>query len=137
LQAGVFSAALLYVPVANAQSKEEVYAYIIQCGIKHPEVVMRQCLLETGHLKSPYLMKRNNLFAFRVTEEYMKFAHWKESVEYYKRWQQRHYKNHKEGYYTFLKRIKYSEAGHYLEVLRKVKVPSTAFYDLAETAYIP
>ena len=82
-------------------------------------------------------MKRNNLFAFRITEEYMKFASWKESVEYYKRWQGRHYNNPAENYYVFLKRIKYSESDNYLDVLRKIKVPSPAFYELAETAFVP
>lgn len=82
---------------------------------------MQQALLETGHLASPYLMKRNNLFAFRVTEEYMSFKNWKASVEYYKRWQDRHYTNHQEDYYTFLKRKHYSGSPNYTDVLKKVR----------------
>jgi len=83
---------------------------------------MQQCLLETGHLKSAYLMKRNNLFAFRITEEYMHFANWKDCVEYYKRWQDRHYKNSRENYYTFLKRYHYSGSSNYTEVLKRVSI---------------
>jgi len=87
---------------------------------------MQQCLLETGHLQSPYLMKRNNLFAFRVTEEYMYFDNWKAAVEYYKRWQDRHYKNTKEDYYAFLKRYHYSGSVNYVEVLRRVRIKNVA-----------
>lgn len=83
---------------------------------------MQQCLLETGHLGTRYLMKRNNLFAFRVTEEYMHFTNWKESVEYYKRWQDKHYKNQGENYYSFLKRIHYSGSQNYVDVLKHVSI---------------
>jgi hypothetical protein len=107
---------------ANAVHKDSVLAYIKACGIKHPEIVMQQCLLETGHLKSAHLMKRNNLFAFRVTQEYMHFTSWEQSVEYYKRWQDRHYKNQNENYYAFLKRYKYSGTHNYVEVLKKVSI---------------
>ena len=106
----------------NAVHKDSVFAYIKACGIKHPEIVMQQCLLETGHLKSAYLLKRNNLFAFRITEEYMNFTNWKESVDYYKRWQDRHYKNENENYYSFLTRYKYSGSHNYVEVLKKVSI---------------
>lgn len=107
---------------AGAQHKDSVFSYIVRCGIKHPEIVMQQVLLETGHLKTPYLMRRNNLFAFRVTEEYMWFKDWKESVQYYQRWQQRHYTNLKEDYYSFLKRINYSGTHNYVDVLRRVSI---------------
>ncbi len=106
----------------QAQLRDSVYAYIVACGIQHPAVVMQQVMLETGRLASPYLMKRNNLFAFRVTEEYMKFESWKQSVEYYKRWQNRHYKNSNEDYYAFLVRIKYSGSRDYISVLKRVSI---------------
>ena len=116
------SVLLFTTTVANAQLKDSVFSYIVACGIKHPEIVMQQCLLETGHLRVPYLMHRHNLFAFRVTEAYMTFESWKQSVEYYKRWQDKHYTNPNEDYYVFLKRIKYSESSGYLDVLRKVSI---------------
>ena len=83
---------------------------------------MQQVLLETGHLSTHYLLRRNNLFAFRYTEEYIRFDHWKESVEYYKRWQEKHYTNHQENYYAFLKRVKYAGSRNYVEVLRRVSI---------------
>lgn len=67
-------------------------------------------------------MKRNNLFAFRFTEEYMHFANWQACVEYYKRWQQKHYTNNSENYYAFLKRKHYSQAPQYVDVLRRVSI---------------
>ena len=83
---------------------------------------MQQALLETGHLATAYLMKRNNLFAFRVTEEYMHFENWMASIEYYKRWQDKHYTNVKEDYYTFLSRMHYSGSTNYIGVLKKVSI---------------
>lgn len=107
---------------ANAQLKDSIYTYIKACGIKHPEVVMQQVLLETGHLGADYLMDRNNIFAFRRTEEYMHFADWKECVEFYKRWQDKYYKNIEENYYSFLQRIKYSGSHNYIDVLKRVSI---------------
>lgn len=91
-------------------------------GIKHSEVVIKQALLETGHFRARLLMDRNNLFAFRFTKHYMRFSHWKKSVDYYKNWQDKFYTNDKEDYYLFLKRIRYARAKNYINVLKQVRV---------------
>lgn len=116
---------LLSGTTCSAQLKDSIYAYIQACGIQHPDVVMQQALLETGHLKSGYLMERNNIFAFRVTKEYMRFTDWKACVKYYKRWQEKHYTNTKENYYSFLKRIGYSGTHNYTDVLKRVRIKKT------------
>jgi hypothetical protein len=85
---------------------DSVFRYICMLGIKHPEIVIKQSILETGWYKSPFLMKKNNLFGFRK-RSYMNFSNWKESVVYYKKWQDKNYRNTKEDYYDFLVRIKY------------------------------
>lgn len=63
---------LLYVLFSSlhlkAGMKDSVYAYILKADIKHPEIVLRQAILETGWFQSKHLMKRNNLFAFRSTK---------------------------------------------------------------------
>ncbi|MCX6198169.1 MAG: hypothetical protein NTY88_02955 [Bacteroidetes bacterium] len=122
LRAVILSTAVLSGVTAQAQFRDSVYSYIVSCGIQHPAIVMQQVMLETGRLATPYLMKRNNLFAFRITEEYMHFETWKQSVEYYKRWQDRHYKNPTEDYYSFLQRIKYSGSADYVSVLKRVSI---------------
>jgi flagellum-specific peptidoglycan hydrolase FlgJ len=86
---------------------DSVWSYICALQIKHPEIVIRQAILESGWFKSPFLMSRNNLFGFRKVK-YLQFKNWKESVEYYKKWQDKYYTNPKEDYYKFLLRIKYA-----------------------------
>lgn len=96
----------------------EVFEEICRQGILHPQIVMRQAILETGWLRPGMLMRQNNLFGFQV-HSYMSFPHWRDSVEYYKAWQARSYRNRGEDYYAFLDRIRYGAPG-YSAVLRQV-----------------
>lgn len=111
----------------KAQGKlnvDSVFAYICKMGIQHPEIVIKQAILETGWFRAPFLMTRNNLFGFRY-KTYLHFASWKESVEYYKKWQDKRYKDPNEDYYKFLIRIKYATSDQYLTNLKKVKYSNT------------
>lgn len=99
---------------------EQVFQAICAAGIRHPEIVMRQAIVETGWMRSPHLMEKNNLFGFRQGQ-YLRFAHWRESIAYYAQWQKRKYQNPDEDYYTFLARIGYARAGNYINYLRKIK----------------
>jgi len=99
---------------------DSVFNYICEVGIKHPNIVMRQAIVETGWFKSNFLMSRNNLFGFRA-KNYLIFKTWKESVVYYKNWQEKRYTNMNEDYYTFLVRIKYATASGYTAYLKKIK----------------
>lgn len=78
---------------------------------------MRQALLETGNLRHPMLMSRNNLFGFR-SRAYLRFEKWQDSVAYYKRWQDRHYTNSAENYFRFLDRIRYASPGYQRYVMQ-------------------
>ena len=44
---------------------ERVFEGICPSGIRHPRAVMHQAILETGWFRGPFLMSRNNWFAFR------------------------------------------------------------------------
>lgn len=101
-------------------SVDSVFGYICQLNILHPEIVIKQAVLETGNFKSSFLMSRNNLFGFRKVN-YLRFKNWKESVEYYKKWQLKNYKDPNEDYYNFLVRIKYATK-EYPFHLKKIKV---------------
>lgn len=103
----------------NPAFVEEVFAEICRLGIREPQIVMRQAMLETGWLRAPFLMKRNNLFGFRY-RSYLTFDDWKESVRYYRDWQARRYKDSDPSYYAFLTRIRYG-APNYLQHLRKIR----------------
>ena len=99
---------------------QNVIEYTKIIGIKHPEVVIRQFILETGWGKSYICKKYNNLFGFRNTNGYMKYSHWTESIESYKRFQDKKYKGG--CYYTFLNNVGYAEAENYVEVLKTIKI---------------
>ena len=121
-------AVLSYCTIASAQRGgpllDSIREYICEKEIKHADIVMKQVILETGWLKSKYLMSRNNLFGFRVTKEYMRFKSWRHSVDYYKSWQERKYKDPNEDYYTFLVRINYAVKG-YPDHLKKIRYDKT------------
>ncbi len=102
---------------------DTVYEYLIAQEIKHPDIVLRQIIVETGWLKSPYLMTKHNLFAFRNSKGYMSFPTWQHSVEFYKKWQSTYYLMEKEDYYTFLTRIKYASSPTYAAYLKKIQLP--------------
>lgn len=101
---------------------EEVIAYMDSVGIKHPEIVIKQALLETGHFRAKLLMDKNNLFAFRYSKHYMRFKDWRSCVDYYKQWQDKKYTNPNEDYYKFLKRMRYARSHNYIHVLKNVKI---------------
>jgi len=101
---------------------EEIYTYIKCCEIQHPEIVLRQAIWETGWFKSDYCRNRHNLFGFRHTKTYMTFNSWQESVEYYKKWQEKRYKDPNEDYYKFLVRVKYATSKEYVSKLKSLRV---------------
>lgn len=98
-------------------TRDRVWQAICAAGIQHPEIVMKQAMLETGNFRAPMLMSRNNLFGFR-TQAYLRFENWQESVAYYKRWQDRRYTNRSENYFRFLDRIRYASPGYQSHVTR-------------------
>jgi hypothetical protein len=103
---------------------DSIFNYMCQKGIKHGDIVIRQVIVETGWLKSPFLMSRNNLFGFR-SKKYIRFKSWKSSVDYYKKWQDKNYTNSKEDYYQFLIRIKYASAKNYTQYLKRINYTKT------------
>lgn len=123
---GVVEAAVKALPPPRPGSKkidrafvDQVFAEICRQGIREPQIVMRQALLETGWMRAPFLMKRNNLFGFRY-RTYLTFDSWQDSVRYYRDWQKRRYKASDPSYYAFLTRIRYG-APTYLQHLHKMK----------------
>jgi flagellum-specific peptidoglycan hydrolase FlgJ len=85
--------------------------------IEHPEIVIKQFILETGWGKSYVCKKFNNLFGFRGSNGYFKYKHWTESVEHYKEFQNKKYKGG--DYYVFLHKVGYAEAPDYIQILKQ------------------
>ena len=121
-------ALLFYKPVkaqrpANLVLLDSIFEYVCSLKIKHPNIVMRQVILETGWLKSKYLMSKNNIFGFR-NKNYINYSSWKDCVDYYKKWQDKRYTNPNEDYYDFLVRIKYA-VSNYPPKLKKIRFDKT------------
>lgn len=106
--------------VGQSQTKDSVREYIEQSDIHHKEIVLRQSIQETGWYKSYSCRVRNNLFGFSYKGKYLEFDHWKESVDYYSRWQSRHYKSG--NYYDFLIDRGYAEDPEYINKLKRINI---------------
>lgn len=100
----------------------EVMAYIISVGIKHPDIVIRQAVYESASFRYRPLMVKNNIFGFRQHRSYLRYKSWKSCVDYYKNWQDKRYTNDNEDYYNFLIRIKYATSKVYIAHLKAVKL---------------
>jgi len=107
--------------------ENEVYCYIRKAGIRNPEIVLRQAIYESGHFTSRVCNTKNNIFGFRSTLIYKSFTRWQDCVDYYKKWQDRHYTDSTEEYYHFLQRINYSgyKEFSYSKQLKKVKIQAS------------
>lgn len=99
---------------------KNVKEYIHLIGIEHPNKVYRQFILETGRGKSYVCRTYNNLFGFRNNDGYMRYKHWTESIESYKRFQLKKYRGG--DYYRFLVNVGYAEDSAYICKLKMIKV---------------
>lgn len=104
--------------------ENEVYCYMKGIGIKNADIVLRQAIFESGHFKSAICKKKNNIFGFRSAVIYKSFKSWQDCVDYYKKWQDKHYKDTTEEYYHFLQRINYSglKNYNYPKQLQQIKI---------------
>lgn len=105
----------------NTPNDSLVYQACVYYGVHHPEIVVSQAILETGHYRSLSCKIDNNLFGLYNSKkkEYFKFNHWTESVEAYKNMIQYKYKD-EEDYYNFLTRIGYAEDSLYIQKIKRI-----------------
>lgn len=88
-------------------------------GVKFPEIVLAQAILETGHFKSYICRNNNNLFGLKSGNTYMKFTHWTESVAAYKEYIQ-NWKKPPKDYYKYLKDLGYAKDPEYTKKLKEI-----------------
>lgn len=111
----------IFVDAVPELTPENVYAQLEKFGIQHPEVVLRQSILETGWYECEYCsLQHNNIFGFRYKKKYLEFDNWVDAVKYYKKWQDKRYKGG--DYYVFLKNIGYATSKTYITKLKSIKV---------------
>lgn len=75
-------------------NKDSVYTYARSIGVRYPKLCVAQAIHETGDFTSYGCRSRHNLFGFRSRYSYRRFCDWKESVNYYKTWQDRRTLHH-------------------------------------------
>lgn len=90
-------------------------------GVKHPQIVYAQAVLETGHFKSDLCLNGNNLFGLYNSKKhrYYTFDHWKDCIIAYKEMIQYKYKDG-DDYLNFLKEIGYAEDSEYFCKLKEL-----------------
>lgn len=90
-------------------------------GVKHPQIVYAQAVLETGYFKSDLCLNGNNLFGLYNSKKhkYYTFDHWKDCIIAYKEMIQYKYKDG-DDYLSFLKEIGYAEDSEYIYKLKEL-----------------
>ena len=99
---------------------ENLLAVLQQYGVKFPQIVAAQALLETGYFTSRVCLENNNLFGLRYPSNgsYYTFNSWEESIKAYKDYVQYKYKGG--NYYNFLDGIEYAEDGEYINKVKQI-----------------
>lgn len=109
-------------PKFFSQSPEEGLMEALKYyGVKHPEIVYAQAVLETGNFKSNLCLEKNNLFGLynSKAKRYYGFNHWSESIESYVNNIQDRYRP-PNNYYKFLSDIGYAEDPNYIKKIKKI-----------------
>lgn len=90
-------------------------------GVKHPNIVQAQAMLETGNFTSKVCLVNNNLFGLynSIERKYYSFNHWSESVKAYINYVQYRYKP-PDNYYKFLQDIGYAEDPNYINKVKEI-----------------
>lgn len=119
-----------------------LYEHLIKVGIKFPEIVFAQAVLESGHFRSPLFERANNLFgmqypikrettAISSTNGYSKYENWQESVQDYKLWQEFLFNKRgdltKAEYLAYLQKWYAEDKRYVIKVKNKVKEFSFIF----------
>lgn len=95
---------------------ENYYNYIKSIGIKYPDVVLAQAILESGYFTAPEAKKRNNYlgmmhsnrgYSKSVYGRQASYNSWQESLHDYKEWQYKYawHLTSQEEYILYLQKV--------------------------------
>jgi uncharacterized FlgJ-related protein len=115
-------------------TKESLYEQIMKYGIKFPDIVFAQAILESGEFTSKLFKSANNLFGMKVPAKresakigvtqsgYSKYKDWEYSVYDYSLWQDHMLKSRndmtKKQYFVLLGKV-YAEDPQYVNKLKQ------------------
>ena len=136
-------------PAQMPLTKENVYHEIKKQGIKYPELVFAQAMLESGELRSKLTRTNHNIFGMKlpsVRETLAKgsrhnhayYIHWTESIRDYKLYQdfviqKKGLTNYKK-YLAYINRV-YSQTGDYYKRISRVIREHKPLINKYETVY--
>ena len=98
-----------------------VLEMLIRKNVKEPYIVLAQAKIETGNYTSRLCRQENNLFGIKLKGRYAHFKSIDECIDRYLDKIQYKYREGKETYYTFLKRIRYATNPNYINTVKKVE----------------
>lgn len=114
-------------------SRQLLWQALIYEGIEAPEIVFKQCLIETGHFTSQLFIEAHNCFGMRLArvrettaigefDYHARYEHWYDSVKDYKLFQEWYASKSYDlqNYYAFLKKIGYATDKKYIVKLKSV-----------------
>ena len=99
---------------------ENMYKVCVFYGIKFPEIVTSQAVLESGHFRSNIFKTKNNPFGMYNSskKDWYSYEHWVYSVKDYKNKIEYKYKGG--DYYQFLEDMGYAADENYISKLKSV-----------------
>lgn len=116
---------------SKSELMESVYDRIFQLRLEHPDIVMAQCILESGEFTSDIFINGNNClgmkvpgqrptFAVGVYRNHAKFRSWHDCIADYALWQSVYGRGlSDDAYLALLDRI-YAEDGSYAGKLKSI-----------------
>jgi hypothetical protein len=113
--------------------RDSVWEFILAVGMEHPEIVFRQCLLESARFSSPIWIENNNCVGMKVAKQrptlamgenrgHAVFNRWQDCILDLRIWQIKYYKDTTENYFNFLERKGYAESTEYERKLKGIKL---------------
>lgn len=110
---------------------DSVREYMLNIGMKEPEIVFKQCLLESDKFKSPIWKENHNCLGMKVAYQrptlaigenrgHAVFKSWQDCILDLRIWQIKYYKDTTENYYNFLNRMGYAESTEYESKLKSI-----------------
>lgn len=116
---------------SKSELMESVYDRIFQLRLEHPDIVMAQCILESGEFTSDIFINGNNClgmkvpgqrptFAVGVYRNHARFKSWHDCIADYALWQSAYGRGlSDDAYLALLNRI-YAEDGSYAAKLKSI-----------------
>lgn len=119
---GILLTLLPFMAIAQKiHSQKQVYDKMVDAGIKHPAIVLKQAIVESANLKYKPAQRSNNYFGMLNNRgKLMQFINIEESINWYKTKIQSRYLGG--DYFKFLSHIGYASDPRYKQKVNNAKL---------------